>query len=209
MTRLPLPTYGVRLPGIWFLLLLLPPLAGYAGVGAPREEPFDSFRRLDSELSTLQNQFTEVRRGVQMGAPAESKQWLDAVHATEKTTSSIATVVRKLVVRYRRVHRRFGVKVFTRLQLRTSSVRLALTRLENSGRMEKTKAADDVSGAILGLIRQYQAVSAGYEKTHCKRKLPCCVPRKLDPDSSPGCKWECVQNPATCKRGFLGSRLEP
>src|ERR1043166_9050940 len=110
---------SAALPISWSLVLLMS-LPCFARVGAFREEPFDSFRRLDSQLSVLQNQFTEVRRGLQMGGPAETKQWLNAVHASSQTTLSIQAIARKLTARYRHRRERFGVKVFGRLELRAS-----------------------------------------------------------------------------------------
>jgi hypothetical protein len=179
--------------------------------GKPVEEPFDSFRALDSKLSVLQKQFTEVRRGLQMGEPAETKQWADAVHATAQTASSIETIARKLRVRYLHRRQRYGAKVFRLLESQASSTRHQIMRLESSGgRVKKTKATDRASAAILKLIQQYQAVSAGYENSHCtRRKWPCCVPRKsgIGASSTQGCKWGCVANRATCKKGFLGTRL--
>ena len=196
------------------LLLALVPCCASAGMlrdtGKPVEEPFDSFRTMDSELSVLQKQFTEVRRGLQMGAPAETKQWADAIHATAQTASSIEAIARKLKVRYLRSRQKFGAKVFRQLELRASSTRRHIMRLESStGTVAKTKAADNASASILKLIQQYQAVSAGYENSHCSRgKWACCLPRRsAGPGSTPGCKWECVQKRARCRKGFLATPL--
>jgi hypothetical protein len=203
------------LPSIHVVLLLaLVPCCASAGMlrntGKPVEEPFDSFRAMDSELSALQKQFTEVRRGLQIGSPVETKQWADAIHASAQAASSIETIARKLKVRYLRSRQKFGANVFRELELRASSTRRDIMRLESSsGKIAKTKAADDASASILKLIQQYQAVSAGYESSHCNRgKWACCQPRKsASPGSTPGCKWECVQKRARCRKGFLATPL--
>jgi len=215
VTRLLRPAKRELFPSTHVVLLLaLVPCTTNAGMlletGKPVEEPFDSFRTMDSKLSILQKQFTEVRRRVQMGAPAETKQWADATHATLQTASSIELIARKLKVRYLRSRQRFGAKVFRRLELRASSTRRCIMRLESStGTVARTKAADKASTSILNLIQQYQAVSAGYENSHCSRgKWPCCLPRgSASAGSAPGCKWECVQQRARCRKGFLGTPL--
>ena len=194
------------------LLLALVPWTPGAGMlretGKPVEEPFDSFRSMDSELSVLQKQFMEVR--VQLGAPAETKQWADAIHATAQTASSLEVISRKLKVRYLRSRQKYGAKVFRQLEMRASSTGRLITQLESSrGTATKAKATDNASASILKLIQQYQAVSAGYENSHCNRaKWACCLPsQSASPGSAPGCKWECVQQRARCKKGFLATRL--
>lgn len=216
MTRLLCAARPRQLASTRIALLLLALAPSYTSGGmlreveTPLEEPFDSFRALDSNLSLLQKQFTEVRRGLQMGLPAETKQWADAVHATARTASSIETIARKLKVHYLHSRQTYGAKVFRQLESRASSSQRQIMRLETSPGAGKAKAADAVSASILKLIEQYQAVSAGYEKSHCtRRKWPCCLPKRsaTGASSTPGCKWECVGKQATCKKGFLGTRL--
>lgn len=205
-----------RLSNVHLLPLLFALLNCCASAGAlPRErrlveEPFDSFRLIDSKLSELQTQFTEVQRGLQMGWPAETKHWADEVHAAARTASSIEEIARKLKVRYLRRHRRYGTRIFRLLELRASATRHQMALLgRSSGKAEKTRAADNAAAALLKLIYQYQAVSAGYENSHCNRgKIACCVPRKSSGSGSSGCKWECVQSRARCKSGFPADPLK-
>src|SRR3954464_12016373 len=100
MTLLRCTARRLCLPSTCILLLLLLVRPGSAEGRVLREEPFDSFRKIDSELSILQKQFTEVRRGVEMGGPAETKEWVNLIHTTEQTTSSIEAIARKLALHY-------------------------------------------------------------------------------------------------------------
>jgi len=179
------------------------------------EEPFDSFRVLDGKLTSLQRQFADVQEIVpevaRIGAidNAKAEQWRSALQATALTAASIENLARRQKTRCLRTRQAYGARLFRSLEQRAFLVRKPILELQGKLRTEEMKPLiDEASKSILSLIQQYQAVSAGYENVHCVRaQWPCCLPKKVG-KASYGCKCQCVQRPATCRKGFRGTRVE-
>lgn len=172
------------------------------------EEPFDTFRLVDSRLSTLQKQLAEVRNlqaAADSGDPNRAKQWANAAHQMTRSAATIEAIARKLKLRYRGTRQRYGARLFRLLELRASSMRLQTVHLTGSkGANARTKAIQKTSELLLTLIEQFQAISGGYENSHCKT-FACCTPKKTG--RSLGCKWECVPARTSCRKGFLSSSV--
>ncbi len=186
------------------------PMARAAAKARRRNEPFDSFRRLDSRLSALNQQLEELKKAVDQHDTGKhgrkAAPWLPVLHRMRPNVAAIQQVTERLQFRYRRS--RFGRRSFTRLHTDATNVR---RRLRQAARAQTPQAAksrvEAVSHALLAFVLAFQHVSGGYGGLRCHpREWACCQPKpELGAATASECAWECVATPERCT-GFRGPR---
>ncbi len=174
-------------------------------------EPFDSFRVLDSKLSLLDQQLAALKATVSSAKPAGTRTpWVSTARRMRATIASIEHTSRKLALRYRRTHHPYGVRAFTRIEHTAAGLTKAVRQVQMARTEREARArVDGAAHALLPVVMEYQHVSGGYGAVHCSpRQWACCEPRP-DVASRAGkddaCAWECVQQVRSCK-GFPGPR---
>lgn len=188
--------------------------------GARAAEPFDSFRRIDSNLTNIDRRLQQLTSRMndagQLHRRAERAQALTSLRrsATLRSlgTSSISLVSasRRLELHYQQRRQRYGIRIFTSLHREASSMARSEIRIAHATTMNDFRSAQRRFAAdLLAFVLQFQAMSGGYGALECgPGQWACCQPsvRKMGGSSLQGCTWLCTKSIHNCQSGCLGPR---
>ncbi|HYD16588.1 MAG TPA: hypothetical protein VEB03_01145 [Candidatus Nanoarchaeia archaeon] len=215
-------SFGAARPRCLFVALFVCALAicGAAQqkvVDATSNEPFNSFRLLDRQLSTLDRQLSATKESLldaRTGKVATVRErrnrqpWSAAVQDAHKTVASITSAAARLRTMYNHRRQPFAVRAFGDLEHRARLLGNAVRELCAARNAEDSlRTLEAAEKARVQLVLRYQAISGGYAAVHCSRGVwACCEPKNSNEvkDTPQACSWSCVKAPTACKAGFLG-----
>jgi hypothetical protein len=185
------------------------------GGRASGEEPFHSFRILDSKITLLAHQQESLKaafNAMQTGSrtmAAKSRQ-RKVARSMNFTAAEIRRTAAGLERLYRTRHQPFGVQIFRALSIRAEELQRGVNALTSAQTRAATDlAANSLDKKIVSLVVQFQAASGGYGAVRCSPGAwTCCEPKRskdLLQSEAVACVWKCVRTPQTCT-GFLGPR---
>lgn len=184
-------------------------------------EPFNSFRSLDAQLSLLDGQFSQLKSEAEKitkirGAKRRAKAYRNfrrskTVKEIRSTASSIRATTRMLGSNHRMRKSRYGRVITRALRGRATSMKRALDRSVAARTSQQTKSSlQEFSRTMLAFVMQFQAASGGYGALQCTPGYwTCCSPKKVQAKGAAalnGCRWVCVKRPRRCRSGCLGPR---
>ena len=190
--------------GAVILLVACAAIVGGAATRPESNEPFASFRAVDKQLSLLDKCSATLK--TEVPSPERNR----CVHQMRLAIQRIRQRSSRLARLYRTRGETFGVKMFTELDRKALVLAKALDAVQREKiQPRRDRALDLFSKATLGVVLQFQAVSANYGANHClPRQWACCEPKR-DPETNresvAECKWVCVEKSRACA-GFLGPR---
>ncbi|HYD16807.1 MAG TPA: hypothetical protein VEB03_02275 [Candidatus Nanoarchaeia archaeon] len=215
-------SFGAARPRCVFVALFVCALAmcGAAQqrvLDATANEPFNSFRLLDRQLSMLDRQLSATKQSLldaRTGKVATVRErrnrqpWSAAVQDVHKTVASITSAAARLRTMYNHRRQPFAIRAFGDLEHGARLLGNAVREL-NAARNadESLRALEAAEKARVQLVLRYQAISGGYAAVHCNRDMwACCEPKNSSElkESPQACSWSCVRAPSVCKAGFLG-----
>ena len=181
-----------------------------------REEPFHSFRLLDSKITLLAQQQESLRTACEamkagpQSVPENSphRKVASNLNLTAAEISRIASGLERL---YQTRHQTFGVQMFRTLRVRAQDVRVSVKRVAKAQtRIAADLALKRLDDSIVSLVVQFQAASGGYGATRCSPGTwTCCEPKRSKDllQSEPiACTWKCASTLEGCT-GFVGPRI--
>lgn len=176
---------------------------------ASSEEPFRSFRMLDTKLSLLTKQQEALKAAFNPSGSAPSAPGTEAAISMNGTAAEIASIAHRLERLYEGRHQRFGVQTFRLMRIKAQEVERelsAVTKARAGGAPEL--AMKRLEERVVSLVLQFQAVSSGYGAVRCSPGgWTCCQPkRSKDPREQIACMWGCVPRADRC-RGFVGPHI--
>jgi hypothetical protein len=178
-------------------------------------EPFDSFRALDRQLSKLDAQLKaagslldRARTGAiatTSGRRARSP-WSDGARSIDKTLRSMLLTVDSLHRRYAQTRSGFAKSLLAPLPGEVKKMRNDTRALAKASTPADAKRAlEAVNASRLEFVLAFQAISGGYAGLRCARgQWSCCSPKPGGDQR--GCTWSCVEKPRMCTSGFVGPR---
>jgi hypothetical protein len=182
-------------------------------------EPFNSFRALDVQLSSLEAQFQDfeskieetekIRDPERRAAAYKNLRRSKTTREIRSTVSSIRTTTRGLASRDRMRKSRYGRVIARALNHRATIMQRSLDRvIAARTRRQLNSSLPKFSNAMLGFVLQFQAVSGGYGALQCAPgDWTCCGPKKAQAKGAlalNGCRWLCVKRARGCRFGCLG-----
>lgn len=200
----------------WSTSFVATPVALQAATTADGE-PFHSFRLLDTKLTLLSNQQSDLKRALSAGGLSSSRGRLASpslaptLTRMSSTTAAIERITARLERLYQDRQEPFGVRSFRILRGRAQGVGRAVNSFRRARTQgDRSLAENRLDQQVVSLIIQFQAISGGYGATHClPRTRICCQPKRsqdLLPGQQVACKWACVSHARACG-GFLGPRI--
>jgi len=173
------------------------------------DEPFRSFRMLDTKLTLLTNQQNALKT-LQAGS-VNTRRRTAACSSMSHTATQIDHIAGALERLYERRHQTFGIRIFKLMQKRAQEVQ---PRVRAVAKAQTRSALDlaikNLDQGIVSLVVQFQAASGGYGATRCPRGAwTCCEPKRSEDllQSEPAaCMWGCVSKPKRCT-GFVGPHI--
>jgi hypothetical protein len=177
---------------------------------ASSEEPFRSFRMLDTKLSLLTNQQDALKAAFNPGSgSAPSGRQTRAARSMNSTSAEIGSIARRLERLYEGRHQGFGVQTFRLMRVSAQEIQRdisAVTKAQTGGALDL--AVKRLDERVVSVVVQFQAVSGEYGAVRCSPGAwTCCQPkRSKDPREQIACVWGCVPSADRCK-GFLGPRI--
>ena len=184
-------------------------------------EPFNTFRSLDSQLSTLDAQFSGFRKEsdqvgkisnpTRRGRSYRQLHLAKTTHELRVTVSSIRLTVRKLSHSKTTRRSRYGRALTRALSRKAQTMQTRLDYVVRARTKKQVRSSlRNFSDAMLAFVLQFQAVSGGYGALQCEPgDWTCCGSKKLRSASGAalnGCIWLCVKRRAACRSGCLGPR---
>ena len=183
---------------------------------ASGEEPFGSFRMLDTNLTLLAHQQEALNAALN---PVQGGSRSEAASGRRKTASSDMNSTAAGIVRvagglerlYQRRHQPFGVEMFRIMRIKAQEVQRAVNAVAKA----QTRSALDLATKrlderIVSLVVQFQAASGGYGAARCSPGTwTCCEPKRskdLLQSEQVACMWGCVPKAESCT-GFLGPHI--
>lgn len=185
-------------------------------------EPFNSFRSLDAQLSLLDGQFSHVKSETEKikkirSAKRRAKAYRNlrrskSVNEIRSTVSSIKATTRVLASRHRMRKSRYGRVLSRALSRRATAMSRSLNRIRAARTSQQTRSSlQEFSRTMLAFVMQFQAVSGGYGALQCSPgSWTCCSPKKVQAKGAAalnGCRWVCAKRPRRCRSGCLGPRI--
>jgi hypothetical protein len=204
--------YGNKVFAICLVALTLAPVCAGEDNQAWENEPFETFRLIDSKLTLLDTQFAELKKSFYSGEHApgtiRSRPWVAPARQMRATTASIQRLGRRLRLHYRAHHQKAGYRLFTSLDREAQTMRHQLLALERSrGRKAAKRFGNRTEKAMLALVMQFQGIAAGYAAVHCEPLQWACGELKSQSrsvnDVSAAVKWVCVNTRHACG-GLVG-----
>jgi len=187
------------------------------GTRASEEEPFHSFRILDTKMTLLAHQqdvLKSVFNPVQTGSrsiDSSSQRRARAARSMNSTAAGIGRIAAGLERLYETRHQPFGVQVFKVLRIRAEELQRGVNAVIKAQTRSAAKhAAKSLDSRVVSLVVQFQAASGGYGAVRCSPGAwTCCEPKRskdLLQSELVACIWGCVRTSQTCT-GFLGPRI--
>jgi hypothetical protein len=203
-----------RLASTVFLLTSL--AAGRAQVASKAEEPFRSFRIMDSQLTFLTHQQESLKAGCNAKQADCRTAGTRSLHRTiarkmSLTVAKISSTAAKLQRLYQTRDQPFGVRMFKAIRTRAGDVQRSIDSVAQARtHTAADRAIKNLDESMVSLIAQFQAASGGYGATRCSAGAwACCEPKRskdLLQSEQLACMWTCVQTSQRCS-GFLGPRI--
>jgi len=171
-------------------------------------EPFDTFRLIDAEMTRLDSQLAQLKKSLRPGGQLSAKQrrlWVASARRMRATASSIQRLGKRMRSHYRAHHQKAGYRLFTALDLKAQALRHQLLSLERArGRVVAERASSRVEKSMLALVLQFDSMSGGYAAVHCEPQWWACAEVRSDrANDAPAVKWACVNTRRACA-GLLG-----
>jgi len=178
-------------------------------------EPFDSFRTLDRQLSKLDAQLKATESlldRARTGATATTSgrrarsPWSNTARSIDKTLRSMLLTVNALQRRYAQKRRGFAKSLLSPLPGEVKKMRNDTRSLGRASTpADATRALEAMNASRLEFVLAFQAISGGYAGLRCARGQWSCCNQKAGGDQR-GCTWSCVKKPRMCTSGFVGPR---
>ena len=184
--------------------IMLLPVAQGQSKGTTDNEPFETFRVIDSKLTLLDSQWGELRKSLQDDQRLKKKlrsPWVIPARNVRATVASIQRLGWRLRSRYRSQHQKAAYRLFTSLDLKAHTMRRQLLALEHSRRRVAAKRFEErAEKTMLALVMQFQGISAGYAALHCEPLQWACgeVISSGRVHDAPPVKWLCVNTKRRC-----------
>lgn len=187
----------------------------------PAAQPFTSFRRIDSHLTTMDrdlkdldarvNEMNSLHARVQRQRALTNFRRSATLRSLRSSSVSLLAITQALEVHYGKRRQQYGVRLFSSLHLE------ALHMIRSETRMDKANTVMGVKSArrrfatdMLSFILKFQAISGGYGALECgPGQWACCQPKsvgQLGVRSLQGCTWGCTASIHNCRSGCLGPR---
>jgi hypothetical protein len=187
---------------------------------SPADQPFSTFRQIDALLTRVDHDTLILRSRTRAAAKLRSrKKRANALRAAQhsaemrdllRSSRSLIEVSSRSEAVYKKTRKRYGTLLFRDLHRKALAVRAPIRRARRQPTLAGFQHQQQrISGSMLSLVMQFQAVSGGYGGLACRPGgWSCCQPRLIKEGGREvrGCTWICASKTAACKGGCLGPK---